>query len=111
MGDHAQRPARLPVLSPRSPDTRALKSRSAPTTSAASCARPTLLEARDALQRAARSTPRQLRAVEDEAIRDVVRLQEDVGLHGITDGEFRRTFFHIDFLEQLDGVNARRASR
>ena len=30
--------------------------------------------------------------------------QEDVGLKGITDGEFRRTYFHVDFLERLDGV-------
>jgi 5-methyltetrahydropteroyltriglutamate--homocysteine methyltransferase len=45
-----------------------------------------------------------LRAVEDAAIRDVVRRQEEVGLSGVTDGEFRRTFFHLDFLEQLDGV-------
>jgi 5-methyltetrahydropteroyltriglutamate--homocysteine methyltransferase len=48
-----------------------------------------------------------LRAVEDTAIRDVVRFQEDLGLHGITDGEFRRTYFHIDFLEQLAGVETR----
>ena len=46
-------------------------------------------------------TPRQLRTVEDGAIAEVVRFQEDLGLHGITDGEFRRTYFHIDFLEQL----------
>ena len=45
-----------------------------------------------------------LRAIEDAAIRDVVRRQEEIGLRGITDGEFRRTFFHVDFLEQLDGV-------
>ncbi|MEO8203365.1 MAG: 5-methyltetrahydropteroyltriglutamate--homocysteine S-methyltransferase, partial [Betaproteobacteria bacterium] len=36
-----------------------------------------------------------LRAVEDKAIREVVRLQESWGLSGITDGEFRRTYFHI----------------
>ncbi len=48
-----------------------------------------------------------LRAVEDTAIAEVVRLQEDVGLEGITDGEFRRAYFHIDFLEQLEGVEAR----
>jgi 5-methyltetrahydropteroyltriglutamate--homocysteine methyltransferase len=48
-----------------------------------------------------------LREVEDAAIREVVKLQEDWGLHGITDGEFRRTFFHIDFLEQLEGVEVR----
>ncbi len=45
-----------------------------------------------------------LRSVEDEAIRGVVKFQEDLGLEGITDGEFRRTFFHTDFLLQLDGV-------
>lgn len=45
-----------------------------------------------------------LRAIEDDAIREMVRRQEEVGLEGITDGEFRRTFFHVDFLEQLDGV-------
>jgi 5-methyltetrahydropteroyltriglutamate--homocysteine methyltransferase len=46
----------------------------------------------------------ELRAVEDEAIRDVVVKQQAVGLRGVTDGEFRRTFFHIDFLERLQGV-------
>ena len=45
--------------------------------------------------------------IEDEAIRDIVRFQEDLGLQGITDGEFRRTYFHIDFLEQLEGVETR----
>ena len=49
----------------------------------------------------------QLRRAEDDAIRDVVRFQEDLGLQGITDGEFRRTYFHIDFLEQLQGVETR----
>jgi len=46
----------------------------------------------------------ELRAIEDEAIREVVKRQEAVGLKGITDGEFRRTYFHVDFLEKLDGV-------
>lgn len=45
-----------------------------------------------------------LRAVEDEAIRDVVAFQEGLGLKAITDGEYRRTFFHTDFLMQLDGI-------
>jgi 5-methyltetrahydropteroyltriglutamate--homocysteine methyltransferase len=45
-----------------------------------------------------------LRAIEDQHIREVVRRQEGVGLSGITDGEFRRLYFHVDFLEQLDGV-------
>lgn len=47
----------------------------------------------------------QLRKIEDEAIRDAVKLQEDAGLQGVTDGEYRRTYFHIDFLEQLEGVS------
>lgn len=46
----------------------------------------------------------ELRAAEDEAIADIVRFQEGLGVDAITDGEFRRTYFHIDFLEQLDGV-------
>jgi len=49
-------------------------------------------------------TKEQLRALEDEAIREVVRKQESIGLQSITDGEFRRTFFHIDFLQRLEGV-------
>ncbi len=62
-----------------------------------------LLDARE--QRAkGEITPAQLRAVEDKAITEIVKFQEDVGLQSITDGEFRRTYFHIDFLEQLGGV-------
>ena len=49
-------------------------------------------------------TPEQLRVVEDKAITEIVKFQQDVGLKSITDGEFRRTYFHIDFLEQLGGV-------
>ena len=64
-----------------------------------------LLEARE--QRANGAiTPEQLRAVEDRAITEIVKFQQDVGLQSITDGEFRRTYFHIDFLEQLGGVKA-----
>jgi len=48
-----------------------------------------------------------LRRVEDEAIRGVVKFQEDLGLRGITDGEYRRTYFHIDFLTQLEGVQTK----
>jgi 5-methyltetrahydropteroyltriglutamate--homocysteine methyltransferase len=65
---------------------------------------PELMEARSQRDEGLLSAER-LRALEDEHIRDVVKRQEDVGLSGITDGEFRRTFFHVDFLEQLDGVN------
>jgi 5-methyltetrahydropteroyltriglutamate--homocysteine methyltransferase len=46
----------------------------------------------------------QLREVEDRGIRDAVKMQEDVGMPGITDGEFRRTLWHADFLSQIAGV-------
>ncbi|MGH8821606.1 MAG: 5-methyltetrahydropteroyltriglutamate--homocysteine S-methyltransferase, partial [Rhodoferax sp.] len=62
-----------------------------------------LLEARE--QKAKGDiTPEPLRKVEDKAITEIVKFQEDVGLKSITDGEFRRTYFHIDFLDQLGGV-------
>lgn len=62
-----------------------------------------LLQARE--QRANNQiTAAQLRAAEDRAIGEIVKFQADVGLQSITDGEFRRTYFHIDFLEQLGGV-------
>src|ERR1700756_4338450 len=46
----------------------------------------------------------ELRRVEDGAIRDVVRMQQEIGLEGVTDGEFRRGSWHMDFLYQLGGV-------
>jgi 5-methyltetrahydropteroyltriglutamate--homocysteine methyltransferase len=45
-----------------------------------------------------------LRAVEDRAITEIVRFQESVGLKSITDGEYRRSCFHLDFLDHLQGV-------
>ena len=45
----------------------------------------------------------ELKAVEDEAIRDVVKLQESVGLQVVTDGEIRRSFWHYDFMQDLVG--------
>ena len=49
-------------------------------------------------------TAAEKRAIEDEAIAHAVRQVESVGMRSITDGEFRRTWFHLDFLEQLAGV-------
>jgi len=46
----------------------------------------------------------ELRTAEDAAVRRVVRMQEDVGLQTATDGEFRRTSWHMDFIYQLGGV-------
>src|SRR5277367_4217053 len=45
-----------------------------------------------------------LKAVEDRAIEDVIKKQEAAGLQSITDGEFRRSWWHLDFLWGLDGV-------
>ena len=45
-----------------------------------------------------------LKAIEDREIERVIKKQEDVGLRSITDGEFRRSWWHLDFLWGLDGV-------
>lgn len=47
----------------------------------------------------------ELRAVEDRCIRAAVGKQEEVGLKAVTDGEFRRAWWHFDFLGGLDGVD------
>lgn len=64
---------------------------------------PELAEARQKWKRGELAAD-QLRQVEDKAIRDVVALQRDVGLKGITDGEFRRDYWHLDFMWGFDGV-------
>jgi 5-methyltetrahydropteroyltriglutamate--homocysteine methyltransferase len=46
----------------------------------------------------------QLRGIEDDAIRAIVRKQEELGLRSATDGEFRRASWHMDFIYQLDGI-------
>jgi 5-methyltetrahydropteroyltriglutamate--homocysteine methyltransferase len=48
----------------------------------------------------------ELKAVEDRCIREAIRKQESVGLESITDGEFRRDWWHLDFMSQLDGVTS-----
>ena len=52
-----------------------------------------------------------LKAVEDAEIIKIIRKQEDIGLKGITDGEYRRAFWQIDFLERLDGVESYEGER
>jgi methionine synthase II (cobalamin-independent) len=49
-------------------------------------------------------TPEELKAVEDREIRGIIRKQEEIGLKAVTDGEFRRAWWHFDFLAGLDGV-------
>jgi 5-methyltetrahydropteroyltriglutamate--homocysteine methyltransferase len=52
-----------------------------------------------------RISAQELRAVEDDAIRGVVAMQRQAGLQSATDGEFRRTSWHMDFIYRLDGIN------
>jgi 5-methyltetrahydropteroyltriglutamate--homocysteine methyltransferase len=62
-----------------------------------------LLQAR--IQRLRKNiTAEKLREIEDDSIRGVVKLQEDAGLQGVTDGELRRDYWHLDFLTQIGGV-------
>ncbi|HEY2436634.1 MAG TPA: 5-methyltetrahydropteroyltriglutamate--homocysteine S-methyltransferase [Solirubrobacteraceae bacterium] len=65
---------------------------------------PELLKAREE-HAAGRIDDAALRASEDEAIRDVVRLERELGLRAATDGEFRRASWHMDFIYSLDGIS------
>src|SRR5205814_9613355 len=51
-------------------------------------------------------TAAQLKAVEDTEIEKIIRKQEEIGLQLATDGEYRRSWWHFDFLEGLGGVQA-----
>ena len=62
---------------------------------------PELLQAREDFAND-RISADELRAIEDDAIRDVVKLQEDVGLQSATDGEFRRAQQHADEPEEVE---------
>jgi 5-methyltetrahydropteroyltriglutamate--homocysteine methyltransferase len=62
-----------------------------------------LLRAR-AEHQAGRISAEELRRVEDAAIGDAVRMQREIGLEAVTDGEFRRGSWHMDFLYQIGGV-------
>jgi 5-methyltetrahydropteroyltriglutamate--homocysteine methyltransferase len=50
-------------------------------------------------------TAEELRRIEDKAIAATVKIAESIGMRSITDGEFRRDYFHLDFLQQLEGVS------
>ncbi len=66
--------------------------------------RPDWLAAERARFKRGESDAATLKATEDRAIAEAVRQQEAIGLQSITDGEFRRDWWHLDFLAQLDGV-------
>jgi 5-methyltetrahydropteroyltriglutamate--homocysteine methyltransferase len=69
---------------------------------------PELLAAREQFRRGA-LTAAELGECEDQAIRAVVRLQEDLGFRAVTDGEFRRSIWHLDFLRQFANVEVARS--
>jgi 5-methyltetrahydropteroyltriglutamate--homocysteine methyltransferase len=67
---------------------------------------PELIEARHNL-REGKIDADELRAIEDRAIRDVIRLQEDIGFQAVTDGEFRRGAFFSHFVKTVDGMTVK----
>lgn len=68
-----------------------------------------LLAAREEA-RSGRISAAELKAAEDDAVRAVARMQQELGLRGITDGEFRRGSWHMDFLYQFGGVTKQQDS-
>jgi 5-methyltetrahydropteroyltriglutamate--homocysteine methyltransferase len=64
-----------------------------------------LKEAREKHQQGAISAEA-LKEVEDREIKALIKRQEEIGLQAVTDGEFRRAYWHFDFLEHLDGVTS-----
>ena len=64
---------------------------------------PDVLQARDDFAQG-RISAEDKRRIEDDAIRAVVRMQEDIGLQGVTDGEYRRASWHMDFIYQIGGI-------
>ena len=67
--------------------------------------RPAKLLAARVRRRGGEISETELRAIEDEAIAATIRKVESIGMQAVTDGEFRREYFHLDFLEKLDGVS------
>lgn len=66
--------------------------------------RPPALSAARAAFKAGELDAQALAAQEDAAVLEAVRRQQDIGLQSVTDGEFRRDWWHLDFMAQLDGV-------
>jgi 5-methyltetrahydropteroyltriglutamate--homocysteine methyltransferase len=66
--------------------------------------RPAALKAAREQRAKGEITPAELKAIEDREIERAIKKQEEVGLQAVTDGEFRRSWWHLDFLWGLDGV-------
>jgi 5-methyltetrahydropteroyltriglutamate--homocysteine methyltransferase len=71
--------------------------------------RPSVIKSARAAHGEQRLDDAALREVEDREIRAIVRKQEEIGLQAITDGEFRRSWWHFDFYRALDGCELREA--
>jgi len=69
---------------------------------------PWLLAAREEHRQGRLEAP-ELAELEDRAIREVVAMQQDIGLQAVTDGEFRRNLWHVDFLKQFASVSVTRS--
>ncbi|HVB06459.1 MAG TPA: 5-methyltetrahydropteroyltriglutamate--homocysteine S-methyltransferase [Acidimicrobiales bacterium] len=67
--------------------------------------RPATLRAAREARAAGRIDAAELAAVEDQAVLDAIAMQEEVGLKSASDGEFRRTTWHMDFIYQLGGIH------
>jgi 5-methyltetrahydropteroyltriglutamate--homocysteine methyltransferase len=68
---------------------------------------PQILRAREDFA-AGRIPAGEKRRIEDDSVREVVRMQEELGLQGITDGEYRRASWHMDFIYQIGGITKAR---
>jgi 5-methyltetrahydropteroyltriglutamate--homocysteine methyltransferase len=66
--------------------------------------RPAALKEARAKREQGAITPAELKAVEDREVEKIIKKQEEIGLKLATDGEFRRSWWHFDFLGMLDGV-------
>ena len=66
--------------------------------------RPAALKEARAKREQGKTSAAELKAVEDREIENIIAKQEEIGLKLATDGEFRRSWWHFDFLGQLDGV-------
>ncbi|MGB6451516.1 MAG: 5-methyltetrahydropteroyltriglutamate--homocysteine S-methyltransferase [Steroidobacteraceae bacterium] len=67
--------------------------------------RPPALAAARSRYQAGELPAAELREAEDCAVRDVVRMQEEIGFQAVTDGELRRGAWHMDFLYQIGGIS------
>jgi 5-methyltetrahydropteroyltriglutamate--homocysteine methyltransferase len=73
--------------------------------------RPPALQHARAQRRSGEISETALRSVEDTAIEHIIARQAEIGLRSATDGEFRRSMWHFDFLERLDGVESFRTAK